>query len=87
MRAPLFEGAIARHASCIVVLKVHVQERITPHKFVNVHTIGPPQLHASFEPYASLWRAAAELGRRMPDWLDGPFDEIDAEAVANDVDT
>lgn len=45
------------------------------------------QVKATFEPYASLWRTAAELGRRLPDWLDGPFDEIDAEAVAADVDT
>lgn len=52
-----------------------------------MHILPPLQLRTAFEPYASLWRTAAELGRRMPDWLDGPFDEIDAEAVANDVDT
>ncbi|MEW5317509.1 MAG: hypothetical protein WDW38_008798 [Sanguina aurantia] len=38
------------------------------------------------EPYASLWRTASELGRSLPEWMDGPFPEIDAEQMASEVD-
>lgn len=40
----------------------------------------------SFEPYAALWRTCAEFTRVLPDWMDGPFTEIDAETVASDCD-
>ncbi len=44
------------------------------------------ELSKAFEPYATLWKAAAEWGRSFPEWMDGPFPEMDAEAVAADVD-
>lgn len=40
----------------------------------------------SFEPTATLWRMAGQLSRNLPDWMDGPFPEIDAEAVSADID-
>ena len=40
----------------------------------------------SFEPTATLWRMAGQLSRNLPEWMDGPFPEIDAEAVSADVD-
>ena len=38
------------------------------------------------EPYASLWRCCAEFTRALPEWMDGPFPEINAENMATDVD-
>ena len=38
------------------------------------------------EPIAALWRMATVCSRQLPDWMDGPFTEIDAEAMAADVD-
>uniref|UniRef100_A0A383V949 AAA+ ATPase domain-containing protein n=1 Tax=Tetradesmus obliquus TaxID=3088 RepID=A0A383V949_TETOB len=40
----------------------------------------------AFEPTASMWRMAGLFTRQLPDWMDGPFTEIDAEAVSADVD-
>ncbi|PNH07362.1 Dynein heavy chain 3, axonemal, partial [Tetrabaena socialis] len=40
----------------------------------------------AFTPSADLWRIASEFARSLPEWLDGPFTEIDAETVAADVD-
>ncbi|KAF6265404.1 dynein heavy chain 6 [Scenedesmus sp. NREL 46B-D3] len=40
----------------------------------------------AFEPTASMWRMAGLFSRQLPDWMDGPFTEIDAEAVSADVD-
>jgi dynein heavy chain len=44
------------------------------------------QIRREFEPIGSLWRVATVCSRQLPDWMDGPFTEIDAEAVAADVD-
>lgn len=52
------------------------------------HTEHPllSDIKREFEPIAALWRVATSCSRQLPDWMDGPFTEIDAEAVANDVD-
>lgn len=44
------------------------------------------ELQHTFEPTANMWRMAGSLTRQLPDWMDGPFTEIDAEAMAADVD-
>lgn len=44
------------------------------------------QLQKRLEPYVTLWLAAAELGRSLPNWMDGPLAELDATAVAADCD-
>ena len=38
-------------------------------------------IQKAFEPYASLWRFCSEFARSLPEWMDGPFTEIDAEQV------
>lgn len=44
------------------------------------------EVRRAFEPIAGLWRMATACSRQLPDWMDGPFNDIDAEAVAADVD-
>ncbi|GLI63290.1 hypothetical protein VaNZ11_006196 [Volvox africanus] len=44
------------------------------------------EIRKVFTPSADLWRIASEFMRSLPEWLDGPFTEIDAETVAADVD-
>jgi dynein heavy chain len=44
------------------------------------------EVQRALEPVAALWRLAAACIRQLPDWTDGPFTDIDAEAVAADVD-
>lgn len=44
------------------------------------------EVSKALEPYAALWRCVAEWGRCLPDWMDGPFTEVDAETVGADVD-
>lgn len=39
-----------------------------------------------FEQYATLWRFCSEFMRSLPEWMDGPFPEINAETVANECD-
>jgi dynein heavy chain len=39
----------------------------------------------SFEPLTKLWQMAGAFTRRLPDWMDGPFTEIEAGTVAADV--
>ncbi|KAG2430891.1 hypothetical protein HXX76_009864 [Chlamydomonas incerta] len=43
-------------------------------------------IRKAFAPSSDLWKIASEFARSLPEWLDGPFTEIDAEAVAADVD-
>lgn len=43
-------------------------------------------IRRDFEPISALWRMATVCSRQLPDWMDGPFNEIDAETVAADVD-
>jgi dynein heavy chain len=38
------------------------------------------------EPCGLLWRCCAEFTRVLPEWMDGPFTEINAESMAADVD-
>jgi hypothetical protein len=45
-----------------------------------------PDIKRALEPFSALWRMAADCSRQLPDWMDGPFNEINAEAVATDVD-
>jgi dynein heavy chain len=56
--------------------------------FQLAHTEHPllAAIRREFEPIAALWRMATVCSRQLPDWLDGPFTEIDAEAVAAGVD-
>ncbi|GFR44543.1 hypothetical protein Agub_g5814 [Astrephomene gubernaculifera] len=44
------------------------------------------EIRKVFQPSSDLWRIASEFMRSLPEWLDGPFPEIDAETVAADVD-
>lgn len=39
-----------------------------------------------FTPYADMWRICSEFARSLPEWMDGPFTEIDAEVVQNESD-
>ncbi len=39
-----------------------------------------------FEPYQTLWTLAAEWARTAPAVMDGPFHEVDAEALSEDMD-
>jgi len=43
-------------------------------------------IQKTFEPFASMWRFSAEFMRALPEWMDGPFPEIDAELVASECD-
>ncbi|KAG1667278.1 hypothetical protein FOA52_012567 [Chlamydomonas sp. UWO 241] len=48
-----------------------------------------PQIQAlqkAYEQAAMMWRTCSELMRCLPEWMDGPFPEIDAEVVASDCD-
>lgn len=44
------------------------------------------QISKPFEPYANLWKMCSEVMHFLPEWMDGPFTEINAEAVASDCD-
>jgi hypothetical protein len=44
------------------------------------------QLQRRLEPYVTLWQAAAELGRALPSWMDGPLADLAANTVAADCD-
>eukprot|EP00955_Chlamydomonas_euryale_P081585 363603-Chlamydomonas_euryale.AAC.5 len=46
----------------------------------------PQALQKAYENSASLWRLCSELMRCLPEWMDGPFPEIDAEVVATESD-
>lgn len=56
--------------------------------FTSYVSVNPCQSHSPqvFSPSADLWRISSEFMRSLPEWLDGPFTEIDAETVAADVD-
>ena len=43
-------------------------------------------IQKSIEPFATLWRFCSEAMRSLPEWMDGPFPEIDPEVVANECD-
>ncbi|KAJ9532948.1 hypothetical protein QJQ45_018030, partial [Haematococcus lacustris] len=43
-------------------------------------------IQKTLDPYATLWQTCGEFMRCLPDWMDGPFTEIDADAMAADVD-
>lgn len=48
-----------------------------------------PQLkdiQKEFDPYATLWRTAGEFTTALPGWMDGPFTDLDADAVTADMD-
>lgn len=48
-----------------------------------------PQVAAimkEFEPSNNLWKTCADFMRAYPQWMNGPFPTLDAEAMANDVD-
>jgi dynein heavy chain len=48
-----------------------------------------PQLkdiQKDFDPYATLWRTCGEFTTALPGWMDGPFTDLDAEAVTADMD-
>lgn len=44
------------------------------------------EIKHAVEPTATLWRMAGQLSRNLPDWMDGPFTEMDATTIAADVD-
>jgi dynein heavy chain len=39
-----------------------------------------------FEPFSTMWRFCSEFMRSLPEWMDGPFPEIDPELVASECD-
>lgn len=47
---------------------------VTPYPLLN-------SLVREWEPYANLWRVCAEFGRSSPEWQNGPFPQLDAEAI------
>ncbi|KAK9829119.1 hypothetical protein WJX72_004004 [[Myrmecia] bisecta] len=44
------------------------------------------EVQKALEPYSALWSMCSDFMRCLPDWMDGPFTDIDAEAVAADCD-
>lgn len=44
------------------------------------------EIAKQFSPYSDLWRICSEFARSLPEWMDGPFTEIDAEVVQADSD-
>ena len=44
------------------------------------------ELQKTFAPYQALWRMCSDFLTALPDWMDGPFTDINAEAMAEDVD-
>lgn len=51
-----------------------------------VHSFQMEVIQKTFEPFANMWRFSSEFMRALPEWMDGPFPEIDAELVANECD-
>eukprot|EP00882_Tetradesmus_deserticola_P032601 GHRQ01037092.1.p1 GENE.GHRQ01037092.1~~GHRQ01037092.1.p1 ORF type:complete len:100 (-),score=24.15 GHRQ01037092.1:342-641(-) len=73
-----------RQAGCCACFFVQAREDI----FKLARTEYPllADITRAFEPTASMWRMSGLFSRQLPDWMDGPFSEIDAEAVSADVD-
>ena len=38
------------------------------------------------DPYLQLWTMCGEITHHLPDWMDGPFTDINAEQVSADCD-
>lgn len=39
-----------------------------------------------FEPYNTMWRFCGEFARSLPQWMEGPFNAINADELASDCD-
>lgn len=50
-------------------------------EYPQIETIGK-----RFEPYNTMWRFCGEFSRSLPQWMDGPFNAIDAEELASECD-
>eukprot|EP00899_Mesostigma_viride_P002516 jgi/Mesvir1/12265/Mv00478-RA.2 len=44
------------------------------------------KLIKQFDPYCQLWKVCAEFTRSLPEWMDGPFTDLDVDTITADTD-